>query len=239
MLNIIYSLYLHGYVLHYFQGNSSKDLYLAKVKGKKLQPSHSNGVKRSVEWSGMWPRTKEKRTTKYSRRKYPLKYNLFKLNEIKLPIKRNSISLRMDSVSMNSSSVRSMNRKRYTLHQLTFHALRILKNTNYYHRSSTSKIFSMRPTDLTAAVFFQQSFLFIMLFYTRFNRVITNLNKKLNFEEIKILWTLCRFPQQATITMIVKLIFDSRSYGPKVTLLWWLHIFKYNCVIIGTISIGY
>lgn len=41
-------------------------------------------------------------------------------------------------------------------------------------------------------------------------------NKKVDFEETEVLWHLVHFPGDATINMIMKLVFDSRSYGKKV-----------------------
>lgn len=45
---------------------------------------------------------------------------------------------------------------------------------------------------------------------------IVSYNKKLDFTETEILWQLCHFPSTATIGMILKLLFDPRSYGYKV-----------------------
>jgi hypothetical protein len=41
-------------------------------------------------------------------------------------------------------------------------------------------------------------------------------NKKLDFDETEVLWRLVHFPEEADINMIMKLIFDPRSYGRKV-----------------------
>jgi len=41
-------------------------------------------------------------------------------------------------------------------------------------------------------------------------------NKKLDYSETEVLWHLVHFPDETTIEMIMKLVFDSRSYGIKV-----------------------
>jgi len=45
---------------------------------------------------------------------------------------------------------------------------------------------------------------------------IVSYNKKLDFTETEILWQVCHFPSTVTIGMILKLLFDPRSYGYKV-----------------------
>lgn len=42
-------------------------------------------------------------------------------------------------------------------------------------------------------------------------------NKKMDFFETEVLWKLCHFPEEANINMILKLVFDPRSYGKNVT----------------------
>lgn len=42
-------------------------------------------------------------------------------------------------------------------------------------------------------------------------------NKKLDFSETEVLWKLVHFPEKANINMILKLVFDARSYGKKVS----------------------
>ena len=44
-------------------------------------------------------------------------------------------------------------------------------------------------------------------------------NKKLDLGETEVLWDIVHFPQSATIDTILKIVFDPRAYGSKVTIL--------------------
>lgn len=65
-------------------------------------------------------------------------------------------------------------------------------------------------------------------------------NKKVDFSETEVLWRLVHFPEEANINMIMKLVFDPRSYGKKVSLPFIhinysdLHIFCIRRLIRGT-----
>ena len=58
--------------------------------------------------------------------------------------------------------------------------------------------------------------------------------RKIDLEESNILMQIAFFPQQTTIQMIRKLIFDPRSYSPKVRnciILYNIYIFYYHLTI--------
>jgi len=41
--------------------------------------------------------------------------------------------------------------------------------------------------------------------------------RKLSLEETQSLWTIVHDPEAASVTMVMKLVFDPRSYDPKVS----------------------
>ena len=51
-------------------------------------------------------------------------------------------------------------------------------------------------------------------------------NKKLDLGETEVLWDIVHFPESATIDTILKIVFDPRAYGSKVTILLMIIIIQ-------------
>jgi hypothetical protein len=58
-------------------------------------------------------------------------------------------------------------------------------------------------------------------------------NKKLDLGETEVLWDIVHFPESATIDTILKIVFDPRAYGSKVS--YYTsddnNKTKYNCLL--------